>query len=317
MSFLLILACLGPVNNIVEPVPEPGVEAVLEPTPYVVVDEASEVEPLTPEVLAVGITQAIDSLLHVDPVPFHEKYEGLREGMDDGYCPYYYPDYYEDYGQYYWIDSCSSDMGGNFAGNGRSYLLEPYVNDEYEYEHVGYFYGSARIEGADGEVMSAAGYSSAQEYRHSGNGYTYYYHDMWGEFSAENLGLEDTWLTTNWRLDHTLSANISPEGGKYIYLNSALSNMEGPINAAVLEGVMVYDALRGSPCPQEPSGLFSLRDSEGRWYEVEFDGLPSGGTAMYPPDCDGCGEAWLDGVSVGTVCPDFSALLDWEGRPWK
>ncbi len=316
MSLLLILACSGPENEIVEPVPEPVVEADPDPTPYVVDEETSEEEPLAPQVLAVGIAQAIDALLHVDPLPFHENYEGLRVEADDGYCPYYYPSYYENYGQYYWIDNCTSEMGGGFAGNGRSYLKEPYTNGSYDYEYVGYFYGSARIEGADGEVLSAAGYSSAQKYLHTGNGYTYFYHDMWGEFSTENAGLEETWLDSGWRLDHTLSANVSPTGGKYLYLNSAVSNMDGPINAAVLEGVVIYDALRGSPCPDEPSGLFSLRDSEGRWYEVQFDGPPSGGVAMYPPDCDGCGQAWLDGEPLGQVCPDFSGLLGWGESPW-
>lgn len=317
MSLLLILACSVSETNIVEPVPEPAVEADSEPTPYVVDDETAEAEPVAPEVLAVGIAQAIQALLHVDPVPFHEKYEGMREEMEDGYCPYYYPEYYESYGQYYWIDNCSSEMGGSFAGNGRSYMNDPYVNGSYEYDYVGYFYGSARIEGADGQVISAAGYSSAQQYLHSGNGYTYYYHDMWGEFSAENVGLDDSWLATGWRLDHTLSANVSPAGGKYLYLNSAVSNMDGPINAAVLEGVVIYDELRGSPCPEEPSGLFSLRDADGRWYEIQFDGPPSGGVAMYPPDCDGCGQAWLDGESIGQVCPDFSGLLGWGENPWN
>ena len=80
MSFLLIFACSGPGNNTVEPEPEPVVEPGSEPTPYVVVDEASEADPLTPDVLAAGITESIRALLHVDPFPFHEKYEGLREG---------------------------------------------------------------------------------------------------------------------------------------------------------------------------------------------------------------------------------------------
>ncbi|MED5373319.1 MAG: hypothetical protein VX899_20030 [Myxococcota bacterium] len=315
MSLVLALACA-----VSEPAPElqdTGTAESQEPTPYVVVTDEEAEPPLSAEALAQGVNTAIDALLRVDPLVFHGAYEGLREAGSDGDCPYYYDSYLESYGQYYWIDDCESDGGSAFSGNGRSYLTHGNSAGSYDYDYQGYFYGSGSITGAAGERIAAAGYSNSYEAFHTGNSYDYFYHDMWGEFSSSNAGLDDTWLGETWRLDHTLSANRSPTGGLYISLNSAISGLSGPVNAAVLEGVVIYDEARGSPCPSEPSGVISLRDAQGRWVELRFDGVPSGGTTMYPPDCDGCGRAWLDGNDIGEVCPDFSALLDWEERPWR
>jgi hypothetical protein len=60
----------------------------------------------------------------------------------------------------------------------------------------------------------------------------------------------------------------------------------------------------------------SLRDSDGNWYDVVFDGPILYDDVIDPAVCDGCGEAWYRGEPMGTVCADFNALVDWEVSPW-
>ena len=59
-----------------------------------------------------------------------------------------------------------------------------------------------------------------------------------------------------------------------------------------------------------------MRDSEGEWYDVNFQGPPYQGARVLPNDCDGCGQVYYRGELLGEVCPDFSILTDWEDRPW-
>ena len=60
----------------------------------------------------------------------------------------------------------------------------------------------------------------------------------------------------------------------------------------------------------------SVRDLDGDWYDVVFDGPTDWGADSDPDLCDGCGEAYFRGEDVGAVCPDFSGLNGWEGTPW-
>ena len=78
-------------------------------------------------------------------------------------------------------------------------------------------------------------------------------------------------------------------------------------------------------------------DAAGVWYEVAFDGFtgetegdtgapadtdPPLDTAAPPEEdptlCDGCGTLTHQGVALGEVCLDFSALVAWDGTtgPW-
>jgi hypothetical protein len=72
----------------------------------------------------------------------------------------------------------------------------------------------------------------------------------------------------------------------------------------------------GSDCPQEPSGTLAIRDEANEWYTVAFDGPSYAGGETFPAACDGCGEVWYRGTSLGLVCPDLSTLTQWERSPW-
>jgi hypothetical protein len=67
----------------------------------------------------------------------------------------------------------------------------------------------------------------------------------------------------------------------------------------------------GSECSSEPGGTVSVRDAEGEWYDVTFQGPVSGSSTSFPAECDGCGEVWFRGAPIGDVCPDLSTLQTW------
>ena len=63
-------------------------------------------------------------------------------------------------------------------------------------------------------------------------------------------------------------------------------------------------------CTTEPTGIVSVRDGIGTWWDVHFS------TSSDPTGCDGCGVVIQSGEEVGQACADFTALLDWGSSPW-
>ncbi len=69
---------------------------------------------------------------------------------------------------------------------------------------------------------------------------------------------------------------------------------------------------------EEPAGAVSLRDVNGHWIDLEFDGEVDG--QWPPPDkgCDGCAQGWYQGLDLGQICLEFDGLRDWTGPyPWQ
>jgi hypothetical protein len=106
-------------------------------------------------------------------------------------------------------------------------------------------------------------------------------------------------------------------GGAYsVYWNASVSGLTGELSAVRLNNIYMYSENLGSMCGIEPSGSIAVRDYAGNWYEAEFDGPKYYGAGTFPPDCDSCGRVYWRGELLGTVCPDFGLLVDWEERPW-
>ncbi|MCP4809316.1 MAG: hypothetical protein GY884_28605 [Proteobacteria bacterium] len=320
---LLLLACSPEYDpRGVEPEDDPVlVDTALpedEPDPYVYDELPDETEPLlTTTDLEDGIAQSIDVIFSLDPRPMHAIYEDTLDDIESD-CPYFYDDYYTLYGYHYWYDTCSTGGGASFSGNGRHYSYDRYVDGYYDYAYRNYFYGSAKIQTEDGHTFTGAGYSYNYDYTNTSNGYRYFYSNMYGDFRWDGPEADGTWLAEDISMVSYLYANVSPEAGVYVSLESSLSGMSGPVNAAVFDGVLMYDEVRGSPCPTEPGGTISLRDAAGDWYDVEFHGPTAGSSTAFPPDCDGCGTAYWKGEYIGEVCPDFGGMMDWgTSEPWR
>ena len=79
---------------------------------------------------------------------------------------------------------------------------------------------------------------------------------------------------------------------------------------------MIYSNELGSECDLEPYGTISVRDNDGNWVDVVFDGPAYWGAWAFQPHCDGCGMAYFRGEEVGPTCIDFSSWLEWENLSW-
>lgn len=313
---LLLLACTGIEEPGFVEVQDSAAPVAEDPVEYTYVDdEEDQGDPLLSLAeLEQGVADGLGVHMLLDPRPFHQVYEGIRAHGDAG-CPYYYDYYYETYGQHYWYDTCTTDDGTRFSGNGRSYSYSDYVSGDYTYDFLHYFYGSAKLTTPQGDTLTASGYSHAYQGLHT-NGYTYTYQNMSGDYRWDGPEADGTWLSSDLSLDIYMSISEHPTAGKYVSLSSSLSGAQGPVNAMVMDGVVLYDEGRGSACPIEPSGTISLRDADGDWYDLDFHGPRAGATTVFPPDCDGCGEVWWRGQYLGDVCPDFALIMGWEEVPW-
>lgn len=321
---LLLLSACGP-GYTPESITEDPVVPVVdtagdddEPSPYVYDENPEEETPLlTASDLETGVLQALEVVFTLDPRPLHQAYDRVLLEADSE-CPYVYDSYLELYGYYYWYDTCTTSEGARFTGNGRHYSYGPDESDSgyYDYDYINYYYGSAKVIDTEGNTFTGAGYSYNYEFTYTYNDYRYFYASMYGEFHWDGPEAQGTWLEDDLSVVNVLYTNRAPDGGTYTALDTSISGVSGVVNAAVFDGLVIYDELRASPCPLEPSGTISLRDATGDWYDVDFHGPDSGATAMFPPDCDGCGPAYWKGEYIGDVCPDFGPLLDWGVTPW-
>ncbi len=291
------------------------------PSEYIY-DEPEEDEPL----LSVGeVEESIRSIMEVltwvDPQELTSTYEGLRVDNSDDSCPYYYTDSDgEDYyGYQYWYDTCTADNGTAFSGYGYSYYYDPYISGSYIYDDSAYasIYGSITDRLGDSLDISGSYYHYSYGYTYSDDRYGYAYLIGDARWSSEDA--EGSWMSQEYSLSLYYSWSYYPSyPGFAISISGSLSGLEDEqVNSALLDDFYLYSASIGSECEAEPSGTVSVRDEAGEWYHVYFQGPAWSGAAVFPPDCDGCGQVYYRGEYLGDVCPDFSPITQWETRPWN
>ncbi len=304
----LLLACTPATDDPTAKVDEPYAPApyiVAEADPPVASISASELEGAIAEALSLGTAIRGDAVF--------PSYFAVMEGADEG-CP----NYYETDGNVYWYDACTSEDGTEFNG----YSLY------YYYDHTdagdGSFYtgdamsGVAQVRDADGNAFEAGG--AAYDLKIEGDGFTYWYSVAQGGFSYDGPEAEGTWLEQGLSPDMVQIVYYVPNGEAKAYLlQGSVSGLTGTFTSAVFDGITMPDPTFAGyyeACALEPGGVVSLRDEDGAWYDVLFDGY----TDLQPttPEglCDGCGEAYYRGEALGTVCVDFTYLNSWEGAPW-
>jgi hypothetical protein len=163
---------------------------------------------------------------------------------------------------------------------------------------------------ADGSSLVLSGYFDL--HRGTGPGFVDANVNLQGTVTVDEAHAErDPWLSGARR--GTLSLLFYGEPGAYqlLYLDGAVAGLGGGVSAlSVAEaGIEV-----GSDCDREPRGTLSVRDDNGVWHDVVFDGHDDQGGA-----CDGCGEHLAGGVDDEPVCVGadaFESLFAFETWPW-
>jgi hypothetical protein len=279
------------------------------PAPYIFAEEDPPTSSMDPAELEAAITAAAATVLTLDAAPIFPAYAAAMAGTDPT-CPYYY-DYQ---GSAYWYDACTASGGSSYNGYSFHQVYADYDAGDGNIYNGEAIYGVARIETADGHVFEAGG--SAQQLVATADTYTYFQSLIQGAFTWNGPEADGTWLADGVAPDLTMTAYTIPSGGKYMRVDGGLSGLGGTLDTVVFDAVTLFDTALGSTCPTEPGGVVSVRDTDGEWYDVVFDGPADIGEAADASLCDGCGTAWFRGEYLGDVCADFSPLLAWETAPW-
>lgn len=290
----------------------PDIDAPEDDGPYLD-DPVEETPPdLDAETLAAAVEAVLPLVIGAHAGHLRDAYEEVLEGESAG-CPTWTVS--ED-GVPYWFDSCTSDAGTRFDGYAYSLLSEDLEDGEIVWNGW-QFFGVATIERADGAVFEAAGEAGVLlGTQTDGAQVTYTY--MAEGFRYDAPSVSAGWLGEAGSPEVVAYTVHYPESGaNLVSLQARVSVDEGPVSAVVFDELQLGNAEAGSPCPEEPSGLVSVRSADGTWFELYFDGVPFdrwGDTEVI--DCDGCATAWAKGIEIGEVCVDTSVLTDWEGAPW-
>lgn len=308
------------------------------PSAYVPPEQGPPSEPLTLPEIEAAIPEALEKLFTADPRLVFDAYDEMMSGQDS-VCPTYDSYFEEEYGRAYWEGVCTAESGMAINGYSEYLRLQPAQDEDcYNYnglcvEDYGYFVGDAVFNRADGQEFVMSGFTTINQLDYGD--YRYWRSYMTGSFIWDGTEREQSWLGDARDYYIRVEAYQYDIGARYLWMDGALGDMDGRVNTVYFTNVLWYDTLYGTASGNptecvygpdrrvEPGGSISLRDDNGRWYEVLFDGYTAVGSAVFPPLCDGCGEVFLDGVSMGQVCPDFSALDGWgentdeQEGPWQ
>lgn len=308
----LLLAACAPAKTTPGGDTEGTEDTAVTPAPYIVEEEDPPQADFSAEQITAAILNAMTAAKGIHAAPVFDAYQAVMDGQDGG-CP----NYYEQDGNEYWYDYCTSDAGVTYNGYSFYYAYDNYdVGDGLIY-NGGALYGVAQVTDAAGHTFEAGG-SAVEVVADAADGsYRMWQSQVQGSFAWDGPGGEGTWLAEGLAPDLIMYAYYLPAyEGHAFFLDGAVSGLGGDFDVVVFDSATIFDANAGGGCSIEPSGVVSVRDGEGNWYDVLFDGPVEWGGDFDAAACDGCGSAWFRGEEVGQACLDFSALTDWGTAPW-
>ena len=324
MLVLWLVGCGVEAPSEVEELLDTGEEV---PSEYVVAPGESTAV-LSVEEVAAGIESGLETMRLLDPAILQAQYlELIADGdaAEEG-CPEWRENFYEGEGYNYWKDTCTSEEGTLFSGWAKQQRPMEYQNGNHHYTDDGYLEGEFEISRPGGARLEFSGKVSYYERINNYYYYTdrtdfdrYYYVDAWGDATLQTSDGDANWLTESYVYDYNINfQDYDDDDGMKADWEGGIFGITGDAPAIHATDFYIYSAANGSPCEKEPSGLISIRDTQGQWYDVEFQGPPYNGAWSYQPACDGCGEVWFRGEFMGETCVDFSIFMEWngEGRPW-
>jgi hypothetical protein len=308
---LVLCACTKPPETTENPGPEELPEEEI-PSEYIFEEDEPEAL-LTLEEIETAILDSFDVLHRLSPTTVHNAYAHIRDDYGTE-CP----SFYENYEYEYWRDSCETENGSVFSGSAAYWRYQNYQDEYYLYLDDAYYSGDAKITTPEGETFMGSGYARHEEKHSLTSDNQYQWWQVWGEFGWDGPGEEGTWIKEDYTVDFSMwVGNYNGENAHtYTTIGGGLSGLQGTINTILLRDIMIYGEELGSECAIEPYGTVSVRDDQGQWYDVVFDGPAYWGAWSFQPHCDGCGTAFFRGKEMGTACVDFTSWLDWGAIEW-
>jgi hypothetical protein len=261
------------------------------------------------------VQEALALLPSIAAADVRDVYDAVMAGGDDG-CPLLYGGSEEGGDYLYWKEYCSSDEGAAFEGYSYDYSFDGLYADAVTWSGW-YLYLSATMVDAAGDRLQGAG-AVARRRGDSDDGWSYFEQVVDGSFTWSGAGKGGgAWLGGSVQPTLTRTAYLFPEiDGRAMSLEGGLAGLSGALGTIAFSGLSLFSPEFGNACAGEPSGVVSVRDGDGNWYDVVFDGPEAWDEPVDAALCDGCGEVWFRGEAVGDACASFDSLLAWEETPW-
>ena len=279
LTALSLLACgpEEPATMAVEPEPEPEWIDPWEPIDVAYDRSATES----------SLQVAIDTVIDLRATPVIEIYDTIMS-MASPMCPTMQYDF-EGYSA--WVDSCATVGGTQYSG--------------YAYTEA------ATVDSVTYETIALSATVSSQTTAFSGSGY-------WAEtsFSEDGVSFWGTYLEgqvlwdgpgpDNW-ITRGIRPSVEIERSQFGELPFTFVNLRGAVGEldAIMPTAEFIDVSMEEVSCSEPVGTISVRDVDGNWFDVSFDG----------ETCDGCGTASHLGEELGEACVSFDSWISWEPQP--
>ena len=286
-------------------------DSALPDAPYLGEDAPEEDPSFDADEVSQAVADVLAAVRQIDAGPVLSLYLAMMEGADAA-CPQWTA--YDGYPT--WLDACTASSGVSFDGYGLMVSWDGADLDGSGVYWSGYqLYSVAAMQTSTGDTLTLGG-EAGLLFGASPEGLRAFYSYV-GEGTRWDGAETGTWL--DWGIApqiYLLAYHEPVSDTKVVQLGGAIEVESGPVAAVVLDGLYMVKDPTDALCSQEPSGTISILDSEGRWYDLIFDGPSESRPETDMARCDGCAEAWYRGQSIGQACVDFSALTDWDDNPW-
>lgn len=263
--------------------------------------DEGEQAPLGVAELTEGLAALITDLVHLDPLIHHDAYTQVFWTYADE--PARCPEVGVHNGQDYWRADCTTPAGAQFNGFNLNIRAGGWPDGPLRVRRFDWVTGHSFIVDPAGYRFQSFGDVELRVSDHS-DGFALIDGFVFGDFAWEHPSAAGTWLQRP--ASHEIYFAFEDHGARRATtLSGRVTYLEGPVLAANF--APLFFANGPGECALEPvGGALDLRDRAGRWYRLEYG----------EGDCDGCGEASLDGELIGEVCGDFRPFTAWVGWPW-
>ena len=292
LSVLALSACTGTTDD-----------SAAAADPYLAEEGALPSPNLDTDALAALLTEAVALARSLHGEPVLAAYDETMMGAEYG-CPSIWT--YN--GDPYWSDDCFATDGTHFDGYAFHTFYVNQAQEDGSLQTGETFSGVVEITTPEGAIFTGGG--DAWSLETTGATGTTWSSGTTGGFAWD--AATDGWMATSVVPELTMTLTRATDGSTEVAIDGGYTGAEG-VDAVVFDALTLYTA---STCATEPAGVLSVRDTDGGWYDVIFDGAAAVETAVDPDACDGCGAAWFGGDALGQVCVDFTPLIDWEDSPW-
>ena len=272
--------------------------------PYIVADTDPVMPTTDAATLAEGMTEALMALFAFDLNPIETGYTQVMAEADED-CPIWAID-----GEsVYWYASCTSDLGTSFNGYG---TLVDYAT--LPPEDGIHFSGTmlntiATISSFEGEHFSGGG-AAFNIQATNNDGYELAYMGTDGGFEWSGPEAEGSWMRAATSLDFIALMEQNSEH-KVLQIEGTISGLSA-VDAVVFSGLTAVNTILPDGCGPEPHGMVAIRDIEGHWFDLEFQGMDDQGALDTTNGCDQCATAWFEGRPLFEVCPVMDLLYAWS-----